>query len=158
MAPTCTSLLQRNKPIQWNYRHFFWDFKPKSAFKELKLNEGELCIFLFYRKNWRTSAWRNWWRSFGESFGEKEHSTEGCMPEYIYDSGLRFPRFCLRNLFWEVPTSDCCSWLSISIKKIQSLLMRCRTKCLTINKNWLLKQIFQHQPQGSIFNKSVWCM
>ena len=32
LASTCTSLLLRSKPVQRNYRHFFWDFKPKSGF------------------------------------------------------------------------------------------------------------------------------
>ena len=36
LASTCTSLLLRSKPVQWNYRDFFWHFKPKSAFLGLK--------------------------------------------------------------------------------------------------------------------------
>ena len=32
LASTCTSLLLHSKPVQWNYRDFFWDFKSKSAF------------------------------------------------------------------------------------------------------------------------------
>ena len=28
-ASTCTSLLLRSKPVQWNYRHLFWRFRTK---------------------------------------------------------------------------------------------------------------------------------
>ena len=39
-ASTCTSLLLRSKPVQWNYRHFFWDFKSKSTFWGLNENKS----------------------------------------------------------------------------------------------------------------------
>ena len=35
LASTCSSLVLRSKRVHWNYRHFFRDFKPKSAFSGL---------------------------------------------------------------------------------------------------------------------------
>ena len=32
LASTCINLLLHSKPVQQNYRHFFKEFKPKSAF------------------------------------------------------------------------------------------------------------------------------
>ena len=36
LASKCTSLLLCSKPVQWNYQHFFKDFKPKSMLYRLK--------------------------------------------------------------------------------------------------------------------------